>query len=350
MSVQRSDFGTTPDGTSVSLFTLTNQNGLQAQISDYGGTLVSLKTPDREGKLSDIVLGFDSVDCYIAHPAPYFGSLIGRYANRIGQARFTLRGVEYRLDKNDGPNTLHGGAIGFDKHMWIAKTTTEDALELSYLSQDGECGFPGNVRVVVTYSLTGQNELSIRYEATTDKETVINLTSHAYFNLGTAGSDQILGHQLMIKADYFTPVTEDLIPTGEYCPVEGTPFDFRKSAPIEARIGKHDEQLKRGRGYDHNWILNRTGVGLSFAAKVEDPVTGRVLEVHTTEPGLQFYTGNFLDGTIRGRGRIIYGPQSGFCLETQHFPDSPNKPHFPSTLLKPGQQFDSLTVFRFLCL
>ncbi len=348
MNIPRSDFGATLDGTRVSLFTLKNHNGLAARISTYGGILVSLKTPDRDGKLADIALGFDSVHGYIANPGPYFGALIGRYANRISQARFTLRGVEYRLDKNDGPNTLHGGATGFDRRIWTAQPLPDGDLELSYRSKDGECGFPGDLRVVATYSLTEQNELSIRYEATTDKETVVNLTSHVYFNLRTGGSDNILGHELTIDADYFTPVNEDLIPTGEYRAVEGTPFDFRKSTPIGARIDEDEDQIKRGHGYDHNWILNRTGAGLSMAARVEEPGTGRVLEVHTTEPGLQFYSGNFLDGTIRGKGGVVYGHRAGFCLETQHFPDSPNKPQFPSTLLQPGRQFESLTVFRFL--
>jgi len=348
MTVTRSDFGTTLDGTRVSLFTLKNDNGLEARISNYGGILVSLMTPDREGHISDIVLGFDSVGGYIANPRPYFGSLIGRYANRIGGGRFTLRGVEYRLDTNDGPNTLHGGTTGFDKRLWAAQPLPKDSLELTYLSKDAECGFPGDLQVAVTYSLTEHNELSIRYEAMTDMETVVNLTSHAYFNLKDGGLDQILDHELTINADYFTPVSEDLIPTGEYRAVDGTPFDFRRSTPIGARIDEDEEQLRRGRGYDHNWILNRSATGLFMAARVEEPTTGRILEVYTSEPGLQFYSSNFLDGTIRGKFGQVYGHRSGFCLETQHFPDSPNKPHFPSTLLEPGRQFKSYTVFRFL--
>lgn len=348
MSIPRSDFGAMLDGTPVSLFRLKNHNGLEARISNYGGILASLKTPDRRGKLFDIALGFNSVEGYIANPGPYFGSLIGRYANRISQARFTLRGVEYKLEKNDGGNTLHGGATGFDKRMWTAQSLPGGDLELSYLSKDGECGFPGSLRVMATYGLNEQNELSIRYEATTDKETVVNLTSHAYFNLGTGGADQILDHELTIYADYFTPVDENLIPTGEYRAVEGTPFDFRRSTPMGAHIYEDEEQIKRGRGYDHNWILTRTGADLSMAARVEELITGRILEVHTTEPGLQFYSGNLLDGTIRGKDGVVYRHRAGFCLETQRFPDSPNKMHFPSTLLQPGQQFKSLTVFRFL--
>jgi aldose 1-epimerase len=341
-------FGTAPDDTPISLFTLKNHNGIEARISNYGGTLVSLQTPDSEGALADIALGFDSVDGYIANPKHYFGSLIGRYANRIGQATFGLRGVKYELDRNDGQNTLHGGATGFDKRIWSVSRLPDGDLEFSYLSKDGECGFPGNLQVVVIYSLTEHNDLSVRYKATTDKETVINLTSHAYFNLRAGDPNQMLGHELTINSNYFTPVSEDLIPTGEYRAVEGTPFDFRESTPIGARIDEDEEQLKRARGYDHNWILNRTSPGLLLAARVKEPATGRILEVHTTEPGLQFYTGNFLNGTIKGKGGVVYGHRTGFCLETQHFPDSPNKPHFPSTLLQPGQQFQSLTIYRFL--
>jgi aldose 1-epimerase len=347
MNVSRTDFGTAIDGAPVSLFTLENDNGLQARISSFGGILVSLKTPDREGSLSDIVLGFDSLAGYIANPKPHFGALIGRYANRIGGARFALRGIEYKLDKNDGPNTLHGGAAGFDKRMWTANALPSGQLELTYVSRNGECGFPGNLQTVATYGLTGENELSIRYEATTDMETVVNLTNHTYFDLRAGGSDNILGHELTINSDYFTPVHEDLIPTGEYRAVEGTPFDFRKSTPIGVHIDEDEEQLKRSHGYDHNWILNRPSEGLSLAARVTEQTTGRILEVHTTQPGLQFYSGNFLDGTIRGKGGRVYGRRAGFCLETQHFPDSPNKPQFPSTLLQPGQRFESHTVFRF---
>jgi len=347
MSIVRSDFGKMPDGTPISVFAVENGNGLEARISDYGGILVSLKTPDRAGKLSDIILGFDSVEGYLAHPKSFFGALIGRYANRIGDARFRLGNANYLLDKNDGRNTLHGGAAGFDKRVWEAGVS-DDALELSYVSRDGECGFPGTLHVAVTYRLTEENELSIRYGADTDKETVANLTSHVYFNLNDGGASSILDHELEIAADYFTPVTQELIPTGEYRAVGNTPFDFGRSRPIGSRIGEADEQLEFGRGYDHNFVLTRVRGGLSFAARVKEPSTGRIFEIHTTEPGLQFYSGNLLNGTIRGKGGVLYQSRSGFCLETQHFPDSPNKPQFPSTRLLPGQRFDSLTTFRFL--
>jgi aldose 1-epimerase len=346
-SLTHSDFGKTRDGVAVSVYTLKNKSGIEARITNYGGRLVSLKTPDRSGAMADIVLGFDSVDGYLSNPGPFFGALVGRYANRIGGAHFTLNGVEYKVDKNDGNNSLHGGANGFDKRVWTPRELPDGGLELTYLSKDGEDGFPGNLKAVVTYHLTDANELSIAYLATTDKDTVVNLTNHAYFNLKGAGSGDILGHLLTLPADRFTPVDAGLIPLGELRSVNGTPFDFRKSTAIGARIGQTDEQLKLGRGYDHNWVVNRSGNGLALAARVEEPTSGRVLEVRTTEPGVQFYTGNFLDGTAKGKDGKVYGLRSGFCLETQHFPDSPNKPSFPSTLLKPGQQFKSTTVLRF---
>ena len=347
-TLQRSDFGKTRDGVAVSLYTLTNKNGVEARITNYGGIVVGLKTPDRAGALADIVLGFDSVEGYQTNPGPFFGALIGRYANRIGHARFSLNGVEYKIDKNDGENTLHGGARGFDKRVWTAQEVAGGGLELTYLSRDGEEGFPGNLKATVTYHLTDANELRIDYAATTDKPTVVNLTNHSYFNLKGAGSGDILGHQLTLHADRFTPVDAGLIPTGELRAVAGTPFDFRKPEAIGSRIEQDDEQLRLGHGYDHNWVLNRgADAGLFLAARVEEPSSGRVLEVLTRQPGIQFYTGNFLDGTILGKGGAVYGRRSGFCLETQHFPDSPNKPRFPSTELKPGQTFASTTVFRF---
>lgn len=337
------DFGKMPDGTAVRIYTLTNKKGAEARITTYGGRLVSLRMPDRQGASGDIVLGFDSVDGYIENPGPFFGALIGRYANRIGGARFTLGGVEYRLNKNDGDNSLHGGAHGFDKAVWTARELSGGGIELTYISKNGEEGYPGNLKAVVTYRLSNANELRIDYRATTDRTTVVNLTNHTYFNL--KGGGDVMGHLLTLNADRFTPVDAGLIPTGEIRGVSGTPFDFRQPTSIGARIGQDDEQLKLGKGYDHNWVLN--GTGLRLAARVEEPSTGRVLEVITTEPGIQFYSGNFLDGTIHGKGGRVYGRRSGFCLETQHFPDSPNKPGFPSTVLKPGSEFRSTTIFKF---
>lgn len=346
-SIQRADFGKTRDGAAVSIYTLTNKNGLTARITNYGGRVVSLTAPDRNGKMADVVLGFDSLDGYVQNPGPFFGALIGRYGNRIGHARFTLDGRVYQVDRNDGENSLHGGARGFDKRVWTPRELTDGGLELTYLSADGEEGYPGNLRATVTYRLTDANELRIDYAASTDKDTVVNLTNHSYFNLKGAGTGDILDHRLMLNADRFTPVDAGLIPTGELRAVAGSPFDFRSAAAIGSRIEANDEQLKIGKGYDHNWVLSRGGDGLALAARVEEPSTGRILEVRTTEPGVQFYTGNFLDGTIKGKGGKVYGRRSGFCLETQHFPDSPNKPAFPTTELKPGQKYQSTTVFRF---
>ena len=346
-NITQADFGRMPDGTAIQIYSLTNKSGVQARITNYGGILVSLKAPDRHGAMADVVLGFDSLAGYLANPGPFFGALIGRYGNRIGHAKFSLNGVEYHLEKNDGDNSLHGGAHGFDKRVWTPRPLPDGGLELTYVSKDGEGGYPGNLTVTVTYHLTDANELKIDYAATTDKDTVVNLTNHAYFNLRGAGSGDILGHRLTLNADRFTPVDSGLIPTGELRPVEGTPFDFRKPTVIGARIEQNDEQLKLGRGYDHNWIINRSGNGLALAAHVEEPESGRVLEVLTTQPGVQFYTGNFLDGSAKGKDGKVYARRFGFCLETQHFPDSPNKKDFPSTVLKPGQQFQSTTVYRF---
>lgn len=345
------DFGTTKTGDSVDIYTLTNDKGMEARITNYGATLVSLKVPDRDGTLADVVFGFDSVYGYTqTPPPPYFGATIGRYGNRIGGAKFTLDGTTYALDKNDGANSLHGGAHGFDKVMWTAKPlTTPDgqAVELTHLSKDGEGGYPGNLTATVTYTLTPDNEIRIHYKATTDRDTVVNLTNHSYFNLAGAGTGEILDHMLTINADRFTPVDAGLIPTGELRPVAGTPFDFRQPHAIGERINSDDEQIKLGRGYDHNWVLNRAGTGLETAARVSDPKSGRVLEVLTTEPAIQFYTGNFLDGSFHGKGGKAYQHRGALCLETQHYPDSPNHPDFPSTVLKPGQTYDTTTVFRF---
>ena len=344
--VSHADFGKMPDGTAIQIYTLTNKHGLEAKIITYGGAVVSLKTPDKTGAMGDIVQGFDSMAGYLQNE-PYFGALIGRYGNRIGHAKFTLDGKEYSLSKNDRENTLHGGAQGFDKRVWTARELPDGGLELTYLSKDGEEGFPGNLKAVVVYHLTDANELKIEYTATTDKDTVVNLTNHSYFNLKGAGNGDILGHLMMLNADQFTPVDAGLIPTGELRAVAGTPFDFKKPTAIGSRIEQNDEQLKLGKGYDHNWVLNRSGSGLSLAARVEEPTTGRVMEVLTAEPAIQFYTGNFLDGTLKGMDGKVYGHRAAFCLETQHYPDSPNKPAFPSTELKPGQTYHTTTVYRF---
>jgi aldose 1-epimerase len=347
----RAEFGKTPDGQPVQIFTLTNKNGLEARITNYGGIVVSLKAPDRQGAMADVILGFDTLHDYLTSSSPYFGALVGRYGNRIGHARFTLDGVEYKLAANNGPNSLHGGVHGFNKAVWTPRELPDGGLELTYLSKDGEEGYPGNLKVIVTYRLTDANELKIDYVATTDKDTVLNLTNHAYFNLKGAGNGDILGHVVTLHADRFTPVDSGLIPTGELRDVSGTPFDFRKATAVGARIEQGDEQLKLGKGYDHNWVLNwvlnKDGAGPSLAARVEEPSSGRVLEAFTDQPGVQFYTGNSLDGSIKGAGGKPYGRFSGLCLETQHFPDSPNKPAFPSTVLKPGQQFHSTTIYRF---
>jgi aldose 1-epimerase len=346
--MQKSTFGTTRDGQAVDLYTLTNHAGMQVAITNYGGRVVSILVPDRHGEKADVVLGFDNLEGYLGNN-PFFGALVGRYANRIGNARFVLDGVTYKLAQNDGPNTLHGGLKGFDKVVWKARQLSQDhpALELTYTSKDGEEGYPGNLAVTVVYTLTEANELRIDYAATTDKDTVLNLTNHSYFNLAGQGSGDILKHELTIKADRFTPVDATLIPTGELRPVKDTPLDFRRPALIGARIEQDNEQLKFGRGYDHNFVVNRRGDGLALAARVVEQASGRVLEVLTTQPGVQFYSGNFLDGSVRGKGGTAYGRRSAFCLETQHFPDSPNKPQFPSSELKPGQTYHQTTVYRF---
>jgi aldose 1-epimerase len=340
------NFGKTPTGESVDLYTLTNAKGAETTISTYGGVVVSLKMPDRTGAMGDVVLGFDQFEGYLK-PPPYFGAIVGRYGNRIGGARFSLNGVEYTLAKNNGANSLHGGIRGFDKRLWTAKQRGNQTLELSYLSKDGEEGYPGNLSTTVTYTLTDNNELKIDYSATTDKDTVVNLTNHSYFNLAGQGEGDILAHRVVIHADRFTPIDAGLIPTGELRNVAGTPFDFRQPHAIGERIDSGDEQLVFGKGYDHNFVLTRTSPSLELAARVTDPKSGRVLEVLTTEPGLQFYTGNFLDGTLTGKGGKVYGKRSAFCMETQHFPDSPNKPAFPSVVLKPGGHYMTTTVFRF---
>jgi aldose 1-epimerase len=346
-AIKEGDFGRMPDGRAAHIYTLVNKGGVEARATDYGGILVSLRTPDKRGAMADIVLGFDSLDGYLKNPGPHFGALIGRYANRIGQAKFTLNGKTYNVPKNDGANSLHGGTQGFDKRLWTARMLPDGGLELTYVSKDGEEGYPGTLTATVVYHLTDTNELRIDYSATSDKDTVVNLTNHSYFNLKGAGSGDILGHIVTINADRYTPVDSGLIPTGELRSVTGTPFDFQKATAIGARIEQADEQLKLGKGYDHNWVLKRKGDGLEVAARVEEPTSGRVLEVLTMQPGLQFYTGNFLDGTIKGKGNLVYARRTGFAMETQHYPDSPNKPAFPPVVLRPGQIYKTTTVYRF---
>jgi len=343
MSIEKEPFGQTPDGKDVDLYTLTNANGLRMKVTNYGCIVVSLEVPDRNGKLDDITLGYETLDEYIAN-SPYFGAVVGRYGNRIAKARFTLDGVEYKLAANDGENALHGGIKGFDKVVWDAEPVrTDDAVgvRFTYLSKDGEEGYPGNLHATVTYSLTNDNEFKIEYEATTDKPTVINLTHHTYWNLNGPGRRDILDHELMINADRYTPVDAGLIPTGELKSVKGTPMDFTKPTPIGSRI----DQVEGG--YDHNYVLNSGGGKLALAARVHDPETGRVMEIYTTEPGIQFYSGNFLDGTITGKYGLVYYKHYAMCLETQHFPDSPNKPQFPSVVLRPGETYRHVTVHKF---
>jgi aldose 1-epimerase len=345
--VSRQPFGQTQDGTPVHLYTLRNSKGAEARISNYGGLVIALKVPDRNGNLGDVTLGYDTIDGYLKE-TPYFGALIGRYGNRIAKGKFTLNGQEYTLAVNNGPNALHGGLKGFDKVVWdpkILASAEGPALQLKYVSKDGEEGYPGNLSVTVVYTLTEDNGLKLEFTATTDKDTVVNLTHHSYFNL--AGKGDILGHVVTIPADRFTPVDSTLIPTGELKPVEGTPFDFRKPTAIGARISQDDEQIKFGGGYDHNWVINKPMGAYGLVARVSEPTTGRVMEVYSTEPGLQFYSGNFLDGKITGKGGWVYQHRSAFCMEPQHYPDSPNKPEFPSVVLKPGQVYKNTIMYRF---
>lgn len=338
----KTPFGTTPDGKAVDRYVLTNRNGMEVAIITYGGRIQSLKTRDKSGKLADVVTGFDTLDGYLK-PNPYFGAIVGRYANRIAGGTFTLNGKAYTLAKNNGQNALHGGVKGFDKQVWTAAESAGTLL-LTYMSKDGEEGYPGTLTARVTYTLSDANELRIEYVATTDKDTHVNLTNHAYFNL--AGGGDILKHELKLNAGRYTPVDAGLIPTGKLAEVKGTAFDFTKPMAIGARIAASDEQIKLGKGYDHNFVINRAGTGPVQAAELYDPSSGRVMTVLTTEPGVQFYSGNFLDGSVVGRGGK-YGPRAAMCLETQHFPDSPNKPAFPSTIVKPGAPYRSTTIYKF---
>lgn len=340
-------YGTTADGEPVTAITIRNANGIEVEVIGYGGIITRMVTPDRDGTMGDIALGMDSLADYEAG-TPYFGALIGRYGNRIANGRFDIDGTTVQLDTNDGDNHLHGGVEGFDKKVWdMTPFVTEDSagVVLKLVSPDGDQGYPGTLKTKVVYELGNNNELDMRFHATTDKPTVVNLTQHSYFNL--AGGGDILGHELEIPADRYTPVGAGLIPTGALAPVEGTPFDFRSAKPIGQDIGADDAQLELGGGYDHNYVLKDSADGeLVLAARVTDPASGRVLEVLTVEPGVQFYSGNFLDGTLEGEGRV-YGHRTGFCLEPQHFPDSPNQPDFPSTVLRPGEDYETRIVYRF---
>jgi len=329
--------------------TLKSAGGMEVRAIPYGGIITSIRVPDRDGRFDDVVLGYDDPGSYMTNNAPYMGAIIGRYCNRIAKGMFTLDGQPYRLATNNGPNHLHGGNKGFDKMVWQAeefRNAYGAGVIFRYSSPDGEEGFPGTVRAQVTYTLNDRNELIVDYLASSDKATPLNLTQHSYFNLTGAARD-VLDHEVTINADRYTPVDPTLIPTGAMAPVDGTPFDFRKPVTIGSRITQEDQQLRNGKGYDHNFVLNRQGEGLVHAARVYEPSTGRVLDVSTTEPGVQFYSGNFLDGSIKGKSGRLYQQHFGFCLETQHFPDSPNQPQFPSTILRPGTEFRSRTVFAF---
>jgi aldose 1-epimerase len=348
--VAKAAWGRTAAGEAVDLYTLTNAKGASVKIATLGGTVVSIVVPDKAGRLGEVTLGFDTLDGYLGSH-PFFGVLVGRYGNRIGKAQFTLDGKTYTLAKNNGENTLHGGRKGFDKYVWKAREVPSadgPAVELTHVSPDGDEGYPGTLSATVVYTWTDANALRIDYTATTDKATVLNLTNHAYFNLSSGASSTVLDHELQLQADRFTPVDAGLIPTGELQPVRGTPFDFTKPRKIGNFIDAADPQIKAGGGYDHNFVFSGTGTGaLRPVGRVTEPTSGRVMDLATTQPGVQFYTGNFLDGSVKGRGGRAYGKRSGFCLETQHFPDSPNKPQFPSVVLRPGQTYKSTTQYTF---
>lgn len=357
-NISERPFGKTPEGKDVSIFTLSNSKGMKAEITNYGGIVVSLSVPDKKNNFSDVVLGFSNLDGYTREEyikdCPYFGAIIGRYANRIAYGTFKIGSEEYKVPINNTPGgipcSLHGGIKGFDKRVWQADTSTENGtpqLKLHYLSKDGEENYPGNLDVTVTYTLTENNELKIDYFATTDKATPINLTNHSYFNLKGEGSGDILDHEVMINADRFTPVNKGLIPTGELKEVKGTPFDFTSAHKIGERINDKNEQLEYCNGYDLNWVLGTGSGELKMAATVYEPSTGRFLEVLTDQPGVQFYSGNFLNGKLTGKSGKPYERRNGMCLETQHFPDSPNHPEFPTTILEPGKEFRSTTIYRF---
>lgn len=347
--IEKTVFGTLPDGSTADLYTLRNANGMEVQITNYGGTITKLQAPDKDGKFANITLACDSLSGYLKG-VPYFGALIGRYGNRIAKGKFTLEDKEYTLVQNNGVNALHGGTKGFDKVLWTAMPVDgeEPQLKLNYTSADGEEGYPGKLEVEVVYTLQKNNALKIDYKATTDKATVVNLTNHTYFNLTGDASKDVLGHEVTLQADKFLPVDESLIPTGELKAVAGTPFDFTSAHTIGERINDaKDVQIKYGKGYDHCWVFTKAGNELKKVASVYEPTTGRVIEVATTEPAIQFYSGNFLDGTVIGEGGIPAKFRTGFCLETQHYPDSPNQPKFPTTVLKPGETYQTTTVYSF---
>lgn len=348
-TMEKQDFGTTPDGEQVELYTLKNANGMEVNIMTYGGIITSLKAPDKNDQYEDVVLGFDSLSQY-TKKNPYFGAIIGRYGNRIAKGKFSLEGEEYVLKTNDGENHLHGGEKGFDKVVWSATPGADNkSLKLQYTSEDMEEGYPGNLETTVTYTLNDDNSLDVEYEATTDKTTIVNLTQHSYFNLSGNFQQTILDHELEINADEYLPIDPTFIPTGELKDVAGTPFDFREAKTIGKDLSAEDknEQLRRGLGYDHCWVLNEQDSGMRFAASAYHPETGRMLEIYTDEPGIQFYSGNFLDGTLPAKGGGTYAKRTGFCLETQHYPDSPNQEGFPSVVLKPGETYSTKTSFKF---
>ena len=345
-SIQKREFGKTPEGAAVDLYTLTNSSGMKAKIMTYGGIITELDVPDRDGKFADVVLGFDSLEGYLAGH-PYFGAIVGRYANRIAKGKFTLDGKEYTLAVNNGPNSLHGGIKAFDKMVWKAEPRTMDheaVLQLTHTSPDGDEGYPGNLTATVTYTLTNKDELKIEYRATTDKPTPVNITNHSYFNLAGADSGTILGHEILLGADQYTPVDDTLIPTGELSSVKGTPLDFTTPKTIGARI---DQLPAKIGGYDHNFVLKGGGKELALAARVYEPKSGRVMEMFTTEPGVQFYTSNFLDGKLKGKGGATYQKHQAFCLEAQHYPDSVNQVRFPSAILRPSETYKQTTVYKF---
>ncbi|MCX7797485.1 MAG: galactose mutarotase [Melioribacter sp.] len=348
--IQKDLFGTLPNGENVYIYTLTNDNGMEIKIINYGATIVSLKVPDKNNKFDDVVMGYDNLEDYI-NGSSYFGCIVGRYGNRINKGKFTLDGKEYQLTINDGENHLHGGTTGFNKVLWNAEpfsTDSSQSLKLTYISKDGEQGYPGNLKIEVIYTLNNNNELIIDYLGETDKPTILNPTHHSYFNLSGSFENTILDHELMIDADYITPINNQLIPTGELMKVENTPFDFKTFHKIGERINENHEQLIFGKGYDHNWVLNNYNGEIRKVAELYERSSGRVMEVITDQPGIQFYSGNFLNKSIKGKNGTIYDYRTGLCLETQHYPDSPNHPNFPSVVLRPGEKYKQKTIYRFL--